>query len=143
MSKTAAIGFLVIGLLFIVAAIIIWWHMFRDDKRHSKWVTFCAAVGAVGVGLGVGALSQKIATLASYGLGPIPLWIPVVGILGLIFVLQFMGNKDHHIRTPALGILTAFVLFTAVGHSVVDTVVGATHDVKPTTQTASNVKPKG
>jgi hypothetical protein len=143
MDKVTAIGSLVIGLLLIACAGIIWYHMFRDHKAHSKWVTLLAAAGAIGVGIGVGALSRKIAALAAYSVGPIPVWIPVVVILGLIFVLQFMGNKDHHVRTPVIGILTALVLFVAIGHSVVSSVSGLTSNVKPQTQTASNVKPKG
>jgi len=143
MDRAAAIGALVIGILAIVCAIVIWWHKHRDDQRHSRWVTFLAVVGAVGVGLGVGALSKKVAAWADYGLGPIPAWIPVVVILGLIFVLQFQGHKDHHIRTPVFGIATALVLFLSIGHSVVGAATGAGHDLKVQNQTASNVKPKG
>jgi hypothetical protein len=141
MSKVTAIGFLVIGVLLIACAGIVWYHIFRDNKKHSKWVTLLAALGAIGVGLGVGALSSKIAELATYSVGPVPLWVPVVVILGLIFVLQFLGNKDHHVRTPVLGIFTAMVLFMAIGHSVVGGVSGVTGNVR--THTTSNVAPRG
>jgi len=141
MDKATAIGCLVIGILAIICAGILWFHLFRDNQTHSKWVTLLAAIGAVGAGLGVGGLSQTVAKLASYSIGPIPIWIPVVVILGLIFLLQFMGNKDHHIRTPVIGIATALVLFMAVGHSLVNGASGVAHQVKPQTQSAT--VPKG
>jgi len=117
MNNALAATFIVIGVIFTAWSVSMWVKKYRAEKAHSRWVTFlmCAA----GVCLGIGAGYVAGINVITDKIGYVPLFVPVVAILGFLFILECKGWRDHHARTPVLGFATALVLFLAVGNSVV------------------------
>jgi hypothetical protein len=137
MTKALAATLIMAGVVLLAWAGMMWWKKHREEKAHSRWVTFLMCVAGVCMGIGIGYLAGI--DIVKMRVGYCPLWIPAVLIVGFGFILEAKGWKDHHVRTPLLGFGTAMVLFLAVGNSVV---TGVGHEIH-TVQTTSNVLPAG
>lgn len=123
MNSALAASFLAGGIIPFAWAIFSWWKSKQGRRNggkeiHLRWVAFLLILGCVGMGVGIGGLSGF--TFFDDTIGYVPLWIPFVLIMAFLFVLEMKGYEDHPTRTPVLGGITAFVLFLAIGHGLVN-----------------------
>lgn len=132
MTNAMAVTCVVIGIILAVWAVMLWLKKHRENKNHSRWVTFLLAVAGIFLGTGAGDLSGV--DFARADAGYVPVWLIVVAVVGFLFVLEAWGWRDHHVRTPILGFLTAVVLFAAIGSYVVTGSVHEIHRVQTTDQ---------
>jgi hypothetical protein len=124
MNSALAATFILGGAILITWAVMMWIKRYRQNKEHSAWVTLLMALGGAALGIGIGAVAGI--DVAQQKIGYCPLWIPFVAVVGFGFFLEVRGWGDHHARTPVLGLLTAMVLFIAIGNSVVKV---TTHEI--------------
>jgi len=135
MEKALAVSFIVVGVIAFSWAAAMWHHL--EGKKGRNWMIFFMFVAGICFGTGVGALDPV--GILTIDIGKIPLWVPIVLIIGCVFWLQFRGNKDHRTWTPVLGFFTALIVSLAVGNGLA---LNAQHEIH-NVQVASVTKPAG
>jgi hypothetical protein len=141
-----AVSFIVVGLIITALVVITWWKGSGnpaseeeiDLRAHLKKIAFGLCMGGVFLGLGIGYLADI--PFLQFKLGFIAVWIPVAMLLGYVFGLEWRGFKNHHVRTPIIGALTAALIFIAAGHAVLN---GINHEVQHVQTTAKIDRGKG
>jgi len=128
----------VVGLIVTALVLITWWKGATepttdeeiDLKKHMKRIAFGLVFGAILLGLGIGDLVD-IPQL-TYRIGIVPVWVLPAALLGYVFALEWKGFKNHPIRTPIIGAVTALLIFFAAGHAVVTGVANQAKTVQTT-----------